>query len=65
MMNEFTKEELKKICETLWIADDLNDSSDHQDLIFKLQRMINNYCEHKWAMEYTPHRMCHKCQVRK
>ncbi len=48
MMNDFTKEELERIIEgiSLWLDGD--DALYSQQLINKIQSMIDNYCEHEW-----------------
>lgn len=69
-MNDFTKDELqiilleinigmKRYGGILKVADSVIDLRD------KIEAMIENYCEHDYSMEYTPHRMCSKCGDRK
>ena len=43
-MNDFTKEELEEIYDSIMCyTEPTND-----DLLTKIQTMINNYCEHDW-----------------
>ncbi len=59
-MNDFTKEELQRILEgvTWWLD---GDSALYcEQLINKIQYMIDNYCEYAWG-EFDNH-YCIKCK---
>ena len=48
-MNDFTKDELKQICQFFNIAiEDFQEPESTYDLRDKIQSMIDNYCEHEW-----------------
>ncbi len=49
-MNDFTKEELEDLKNCVWVYDDLRDESTHKELIKKLKSMVDNYCEHSFAI---------------
>lgn len=61
-MNDFTKEELKHLLES---CEQLRNECGHDnDLIDKLQSMIDNYCEHEWVFYISPRGnivICNKC----
>ena len=67
-MNDFTKEELKKIADGLWRLDDLNDDEGEFDaIIIKIRLMIDNYCEcHQWILKFDAinsiYRECMNCK---
>lgn len=64
-MNDFTKEELKKIKLGLYALYQQDGLVDTVNLISRLQSMIDNYCEHEW--DYDQHHKrgkCLKCGVR-
>lgn len=46
-MNDFTKEELEKIFYYVDITSHIQED-DEQDLLDKIQSMIDNYCDHEW-----------------
>ena len=47
-MNDFTKEELKIICQFFNIAiEDFHEPDSTYELRDKIQAMIDNYCEHE------------------
>lgn len=58
-MNDFTKEEL----ETLFAVmdDGKNDCGHDDELIDKLQSLIDNYCEHEWDLHDYTRDKCTKC----
>lgn len=66
-MNDFTKDELIKIYNFI----ERNKQDSYDDMQFKiiedkLQRMIDNYCEHEWeniCCQCTLDKIyCHKCE---
>ncbi len=51
-MNEFTKEELQYLHETLrWITEDFKEPDSTYELRDKIQSLIDNYCEHEHDKE--------------
>jgi len=64
-MNEFTKGELLTIHLDMTIyankASPLKESPVHKELRDKVQRMIDNYCEHEPDPEFTY--KCYRCQA--
>jgi len=64
-MNDFTEEELNELNLTLQGYD-----FDNTDLIYKIQSMIDNYCEHDYSeslikMGDIRSRSCNKCGCKK
>jgi hypothetical protein len=62
-MNDFTKEELDEI---FWIIEDCTMDyigKENNVLIYKIQSMIDNYCEHDWVHSYREkeYELCSKC----
>ena len=59
-MNDFTKDEL----ETLFTVmdDNKNDCGHDDELIDKLQSLIENYCEHEWRTSGYDALYCPKCE---
>ncbi len=63
MMNDFTKEELEDLIFCVKDHTGYQGDSIHENLLKKLQSMIDNYCEHQEQYEdldYNPMR-CKKC----
>lgn len=58
-MNEFTQEELKAILYDLERNE--NPWQCGNTIINKIQSMIDNYCEHKWAFYISPHGNIVRC----
>lgn len=60
-MNNFTKEELERILEgvTWWLDGD--NALYCEQLIDKIQSMIDNYCEHTWTDGSGNIIICNKC----
>lgn len=62
-MNDFTKDELEDLISTiksLRIYTGIDNWD--EDLEFKIQSMINNYCNHLWDDAATNQFYCIKCQ---
>ena len=52
-MNNFTKEELYEISNSLgWMIDIVGDAHFALELRDKVERMINNYCEHDFQLDW-------------
>lgn len=50
-MNDFTKEELEQIHNSIWCRiSEYNDDEEHslQKFANKIKKMIDNYCDHDW-----------------
>ena len=64
-MNDFTKDELKQICQFFNIAiEDFQEPESTYDLRDKIQSMIDNYCEHEWHPGGNrPWLHCIKCKA--
>lgn len=63
-MNDFTKEELKRLLlrSFSWVAYPENQNKEELELIKKIEYMIENYCEHeKVVPNYGPNTQCDKC----
>jgi hypothetical protein len=68
-MNDFTKEELQiiRLDMTTYInrTPMLNESPSHKALRDKVERMIDNFCEHEWVVETKEFNLknaiCKKC----
>jgi hypothetical protein len=64
-MNEFTLDELKRICQFFNIAiEDFNEPDSTYELRDKIQLMIDNYCEHNNSGEGYNCTECRDCGVR-
>lgn len=62
-MNEFTKEELKYIRDTMVnIVEVYPDTELPYSIRDKIQRMIDNYCEHHWRTSAINAIYCVHCQ---
>jgi len=66
-MNDFTKEELKLIrtgmrCVVTFVAVK-DDYITANNLLDKIQAMIDNYCEHIWTDGGGTHIHCAKCHI--
>jgi hypothetical protein len=65
VMNDFTKEELKDILETFHSYFEATDNAPYdyeQELIDKIQDMIDNYCEHDFEYkDIGKAKLCIKC----
>lgn len=62
-MNSFTKEELENILYCVDVVSHVQDD-DHEILFNKIQSMIDNYCEHEFALagcDGNPLAICLKC----
>ena len=60
-MNEFTKEELERICQFFNIAiEDYKEPDSTYELRDKIQSLIDNYCEHT-SKQYYEHVMLYEC----
>lgn len=64
-MNEFTKEELERLVirSFVWVGHPENQNDYELELIKKIQSMIKNYCEHKWAFYISPHGNTVRCNL--
>jgi len=64
-MNDFTKEELKEIWESLDVERLQSGVYVYTELMNKIQSMIDNYCDHEWENMCCAcdlyHIYCHKC----
>lgn len=64
-MNDFTKEELERICQFFNIAiEDFHEPDSTYELRDKIQLMIDNHCDHEFQIKsLIPHflMMCDKC----
>jgi hypothetical protein len=58
-MNDFTKEELKELRSAIEVT--RNELGHDDDLIDKIQSMIDNYCEHDAEISTWQHLRCVKC----
>jgi hypothetical protein len=63
-MNDFTKEELSSIYKCIRLAEiDHGECAELDNLKFKIQAMINNYCDHKFIFNLNDSAVhCHKCK---
>ena len=60
-MNEFTKEELELILNDVAQCDmEYSRTLEQEELMFKLQSMIDTYCEHP-NKQYYAHEMLYEC----
>lgn len=70
-MNDFTKEELQHLYELVVEDEDISINSDYhkffENIIHKIQSMIDNYCEHEWRCwdDENNTRECIKCGERR
>lgn len=68
-MNDFTKEELKRLLlrSYSWVSYPENQNKDELELINKIQSMIDNYCDHEWRCWDDKHntRECIKCDEKR
>jgi len=64
-MNDFTKEELEDIRNSLgiWIRSENANPQSIISLRDKIQSMIDNYCEHMWTDGSGNNIFCAKCQM--
>lgn len=64
-MNDFTKEELEQIacCVYAVCSSSMISEMNHGELYEKIQRMIDNYCEHIWSDGGGNYICCIKCHV--
>ena len=64
-MNDFTKEELEKICQFFNIAiEDFKEPDSTYKLRDKIQYMIDSYCDHEASDKYPNEfkwQLCSKC----
>lgn len=66
LMNDFTKEELEKICQFFNIAiEDFNEPDNTYELRDKIQSMIDNYCDHDFrtGQHLFTDTYCTKCNL--
>ncbi len=64
-MNDFMKEELMEIWESLDVERLQNGVYEDTDLMNKVKSMIDNYkqpCEHEFIRELMQIDLCHKCK---
>lgn len=64
MMNYFTKDELEDLIFCVKDHTGYQGDSIHENLINKIQSMIDNYCEHEFYANGCGNNMfaqCHKC----
>lgn len=64
-MNDFTKEELYIIRDSLRIGTNIDFNRKLYDVYHKILGLIDNYCEHEWKHRYdfSEYDECLKCEV--
>ena len=69
-MSDFTKEELNTLYD--YVYNDINDGSGysfvtnyHDNLLDKLKKMIDNYCEHETTLNYDSINVARKYKCKK
>lgn len=62
-MNDFTKEELKKIKLSLSYEYDRDGLVSTANLKSRIQSMIDNYCEHEWSRKPSGLMTCKNCEL--
>lgn len=62
-MNDFTKDELTDLIFCVKDHERYQDDSIHENLINKLQSLIDNYCDHIWTEGSGNHLFCCKCHT--
>jgi hypothetical protein len=65
-MNDFTRDELNVLLKCARLTEiDFGNCADIDNVIYKIQSMIDNYCNHEWDAAYAGpqgnHFKCHKC----
>lgn len=61
-MNDFTKEELAKLKLAIMILYDKDGLLDTKRIAYRIQDMVDNYCEHEWAFHFSADGSAVKCQ---
>lgn len=64
-MNDFTKEELENLHFYTYMYHHNAGINQPESFLDKIQSMIDNYCDHEFELEYTPHNCCTKCGLRR
>ena len=63
-MDEFTKEELGILFKCIRLAEiDHGECSELDNIRFKIQSIIDNYCDHNWTDGSGNHICCGKCHI--